>query len=103
MIVGHLSVAPSAAHAAAGTGSTDIPTRRECRIGQGRGAVAGQLDDRRSHYLHARAAHTAALIARPQPWRGAMEIDRLTDAIHLRDRVNRRDLSDSGHELNART
>ena len=83
--------------------NTDIRTRIGCRIGKCRDSVTGPLDDRRSHYLHARAAEVAALLARPEPWRGAMENDRLTEAIQLRDRVNAHYLNDSVHQLKTRT
>jgi hypothetical protein len=83
--------------------NTDIRTRIGCRIGQCRNSVTGPLDDRRSHYLHARAADTAALLARPEAWRGSLEIDRLTEAIQLRDRINEHYLSDSVHQLKTRT
>ena len=37
------------------------------------------------------------------PWRGAMEIDRLNEAIGLRERVNEHYLSDDVHQLGTRT
>lgn len=83
--------------------NTDIRTRIGCRIGKCRDSVIGPLDDRRGHYLHARAAEVAALLARPEPWRGAMEVDRLTEAIQLRDRVNEHYLNASVHQLKTRT
>lgn len=83
--------------------NTDIRTRIGCRIGSCRNSVTGPLDDRRVHYLHARAHEVAAMLARPAPWRGAMEVDRLTEAIHLRERVNQHYLTDSVHELKTRT
>jgi hypothetical protein len=83
--------------------NTDIRTRIGCRSGHRRNSVTGPLDDRRSHYLHARAGDVAALLARPEPWRGAMEIDRLTEALQLRDRVNEHYVSDSVHQLKTRT
>jgi predicted solute-binding protein len=43
------------------------------------------------------------MLARPAPWRGAMEVDRLTEAIQLRERVNQHYLTDSVHELKTRT
>lgn len=45
----------------------------------------------------------AETLRRPQQWRGAMEIDRLTEAISLRDRVNQHYLSDDVHKLRTRT
>jgi hypothetical protein len=83
--------------------NTDIRTRIGCRIGNCRNSVTGPLDDRRGHYLHTRAAEVAALIARPDRWRGAMEVDRLTEAIQLRDRVNLHYLNASVHQLKTRT
>ena len=83
--------------------NTDIRTRIGCRIGNCRDSVTGPVDDRRGHYLHARAAEVAALIARPDRWRGAMEVDRLTEAIQLRDRVNLHYLNASVHQLKTRT
>ncbi|MFV1365891.1 hypothetical protein AAHH97_21015 [Mycolicibacterium elephantis] len=83
--------------------NTDIRTRIGCRIGTCRHSITGPLDDRRSHYLHARDDEVGALLARPRSWRGAMEVDRLTEAIQLRDRVNEHYLGGSVHELKTRT
>ncbi|OFJ54559.1 hypothetical protein [Mycolicibacterium grossiae] len=82
---------------------TDIRTRVGCRIGSCRNSVTGPLDDRRAHYLHSRASEVAEMLRRPAPWRGAMEIDRLNEAIGLRDRVNEHYLSDDVHKLGTRT
>lgn len=82
---------------------TDIRTRVGCRIGSCRNSVTGPLDDRRAHYLHSRSAEVAEMLSRPKPWRGAMEIDRLTEAISLRERVNEHYLSDDVHKLGTRT
>lgn len=82
---------------------TDIRTRIGCRIGSCRTSVTGPLDDRRVHYLHSRAGEVAEMLARPAPWRGSMEIDRLTEAIQLRDRVNEHYLSDDVRKLGTRT
>ena len=83
--------------------NTDIRTRIGCRTGSCGNSITGPLDDRRAHYLHARSVEVAALLARPAPWRGAMENDRLTEAIHLRERINEHYLSDSFHQLKTRT
>lgn len=82
---------------------TDIRTRVGCRIGSCRSSVTGPLDNRRAHYLHSRSAEVAEMLSRPAPWRGAMEIDRLTEAISLRERVNEHYLSDDVHKLGTRT
>ncbi|SIN53610.1 Uncharacterised protein [Mycobacteroides abscessus subsp. abscessus] len=82
---------------------TDIRTRVGCRIGSCRNSVTGPLDDRRAHYLHSRASEVAEMLRRPAPWRGAMEIDRLNEAIGLRERVNEHYLSDDVHKLGTRT
>ncbi|OBH20429.1 hypothetical protein [Mycolicibacter sinensis] len=82
---------------------TDIRTRVGCRIGACRNSVTGPLDDRRAHYLHSRASEVAEMLRRPAPWRGAMEIDRLNEAIALRERVNEHYLSDDVHKLGTRT
>ena len=60
---------------------TGIRTRVGCRIGSCRNSVTGPLDDRRAHYLHSRSSEVAEMLRRPAPWRGAMEIDRLNEAI----------------------
>jgi len=62
---------------------TDIRTRVGCRIGSCRNSVTGPLDDRRAHYLHSRSNEVAEMLRRPAPWRGAMEVDRLNEAIGL--------------------
>jgi hypothetical protein len=82
---------------------TDIRTRVGCRIGSCRNSVTGPLDDRRAHYLHSRSGEVAGMLRRPAPWRGAMEIDRLNEAIGLRERVNDHYLSDDVHKLGTRT
>ncbi|GAB5901799.1 hypothetical protein OKHIL_76100 [Mycolicibacterium mageritense] len=82
---------------------TDIRTRVGCRIGSCGNSVTGPLDNRRAHYLHSRSAEVAEMLSRPAPWRGAMEIDRLTEAISLRERVNEHYLSDDVHKLGTRT
>ncbi len=82
---------------------TDIRTRVGCRIGSCGTSVTGPLDNRRTHYLHSRSNEVAEMLKRPPPWRGAMEIDRLTVAIGLRERVNRHYLSDDVHTLGTRT
>ncbi|OBB99946.1 MULTISPECIES: hypothetical protein [unclassified Gordonia (in: high G+C Gram-positive bacteria)] len=82
---------------------TDIRTRVGCRIGSCRNSVTGPLDDRRAHYLHARSGEVAETLRRPAPWRGAMEVDRLTEAIALRDRVNEHYLSEDVRKLGTRT
>ncbi|GAB4927316.1 hypothetical protein BJP78_24870 [Mycobacterium avium subsp. hominissuis] len=82
---------------------TDIRTRIGCRIGSCRNSVTGPLDDRRAHYLHSRSREVSDMLARPAPWRGAMEIDRLTEAIQLRERVNEHYLSDEVRKLGTRT
>lgn len=82
---------------------TDIRTRVGCRIGSCRNSVTGPLDDRRAHYLHSRSSEVAEMLRRPAPWRGAMEIDRLNEAIGLRERVNEHYLSDDVHKLGTRT
>ena len=82
---------------------TDIRTRVGCRIGSCHNSVTGPLDDRRAHYLHSRASEVAEMLRRPAPWRGAMEIDRLTEAIGLRERVNEHYLSDEVRKLGTRT
>ncbi|WP_152981353.1 hypothetical protein [Mycobacterium intracellulare] len=82
---------------------TDIRTRIGCRIGSCRNSVTGPLDDRRAHYLHSRSHEVADMLARPAPWRGAMEIDRLTEAIQLRERVNEHYLTDEVRKLGTRT
>lgn len=82
---------------------TDIRTRVGCRLGSCRTSVTGPLDDRRGHYLHSRASEVAQTLSRPAPWRGAMEVDRLTEAIELRERVNQHYLSDDVHKLGTRT
>lgn len=82
---------------------TDIRTRVGCRIGACRNSVTGPLDDRRAHYLHSRASEVAEMLRRPAPWRGAMEIDRLNEAIGLRERVNEHYLSDDVYKLGTRT
>lgn len=82
---------------------TDIRTRVGCRIGACGNSVTGPLDDRRGHYLHSRSSEMAETLRRPAQWRGAMEIDRLTEAIGLRDRVNQHYLSDDVHKLGTRT
>ncbi len=82
---------------------TDIRTRVGCRIGTCRNSVTGPLDDRRAHYLHSRSNEVAEMLRRPAPWRGAMEIDRLNEAIGLRERVNEHYLSDDVHKLGTRT
>ena len=82
---------------------TDIRTRVGCRIGSCRNSVTGPLDDRRAHYLHSRSSEVAEMLRRPAPWRGAMEIDRLTEAIGLRERVNDHYLSDEVRKLGTRT
>ena len=43
------------------------------------------------------------MLRRPAPWRGAMEIDRLTEAIGLRERVNAHYLNDDVRKLGTRT
>ncbi|MEE3755462.1 hypothetical protein [Mycobacterium intracellulare] len=65
--------------------------------------MTGPLDDRRAHYLHARSSEVAETLRRPAPWRGAMEVDRLTEAIALRDRVNEHYLSEDVRKLGTRT
>ena len=82
---------------------TDIRTRVGCRIGSCRNSVTGPLDDRRAHYLHSRSNEVAEMLRRPAPWRGAMEVDRLNEAIGLRERVNAHYLSDDVHKLGTRT
>jgi hypothetical protein len=82
---------------------TDIRTRVGCRIGSCRNSVTGPLDDRRAHYLHSRSNEVAEMLRRPAPWRGAMEVDRLNEAIGLRERVNEHYLSDDVHKLGTRT
>lgn len=82
---------------------TDIRTRIGCRIGSCRNSVTGPLDDRRAHYLHSRSHEVADMLTRPAPWRAAMEIDRLTEAIQLRERVNEHYLSDEVRKLRTRT
>lgn len=82
---------------------TDIRTRVGCRIGSCRTSVTGPLDDRRAHYLHSRSNEVAEMLRRPAPWRGAMEVDRLNEAIGLRERVNEHYLSDDVHKLGTRT
>jgi hypothetical protein len=82
---------------------TDIRTRVGCRIGTCRNSVTGPLDNRRAHYLHSRSSEVAETLRRPAPWRGAMEIDRLNEAIALRERVNNHYLSDEVHKLGTRT
>lgn len=82
---------------------TDIRTRVGCRIGLCRNSVTGPLDNRWAHYLHARSNEMAETLRRPAPWRGAMEIDRLTEAIGLRERVNKHYLSKEVHKLGTRT
>jgi hypothetical protein len=82
---------------------TDIRTRIGCRIGSCRNSVTGPLDDRHGHYLHSRSYEVADMLARPAPWRGAMEIDRLTEAIQLRERVNEHYLTDEVRKLKTRT
>ncbi|CQD22740.1 hypothetical protein BN1232_05722 [Mycobacterium lentiflavum] len=54
-------------------------------------------------YLHSRAGEVAEMLARPAPWRGSMEIDRLTESIQLRDHVNEHYLSDDVRKLGTRT
>lgn len=82
---------------------TDIRTRVGCRLGSCRDSVTGPLDDRRAHYLHSRAAEIAEMLQRPAPWRGAMEVDRLVEAISLRERVNEHYLSNDVRKLVTRT
>lgn len=82
---------------------TDIRTRIGCRIGSCRNSVTGPLDDRRAHYLHSRSHEVAELLARPVQWRRAMEIDRLNEAITLRERVNDHYLTDDVRKLEMRT
>lgn len=82
---------------------TDIRTRVGCRVGSCRNSVTGPLDDRRAHYLHSRSNEVAEMLRRPAPWRGAMEVDRLNEAIGLRERVNEHYLSDDVHKLGTRT
>jgi len=82
---------------------TDIRTRVGCRIGSCRNSVTGPLDNRWAHYLHSRSNEMAETLRRPPQWRGAMEIDRLTEAIALRERVNEHYLSDDVHKLHTRT
>lgn len=82
---------------------TDIRTRVGCRIGSCHNSVTGPLDDRRAHYLHSRSSEVVEMLRRPAPWRGAMEIDRLNEAIGLRERVNEHYLSDDVHKLGTRT
>jgi hypothetical protein len=84
-------------------GNNDIRTRTGWRSGSCRNGATGPLDDRQVHYLYARAHQVAAMLATPAPWRGAMEVDRLTQAIQLRERVNKHYLTDSIHELKTRT
>lgn len=43
------------------------------------------------------------MLLRPAQWRGAMEIDRLTEAIQLRERVNEHYLTDQVRKLGTRT
>jgi hypothetical protein len=45
----------------------------------------------------------AEMLRRPAPWRGAMEIGRLNEAIGLRERVNKHYLSDDVRKLGTRT
>lgn len=82
---------------------TDIRTRVGCRIGSCGNSVTGPLDARRAHYLHSRSREVAEMLARPAPWRGAMEIDRLTEAVGLRERVNEHYLTKDVHKLGTRT
>lgn len=82
---------------------SDIRTRLGCRIDACGQSLLGPVDDYRSHYMHARAADVAALIATPEPWRAKRETDRLLRAIELRELVNAGYRSAEDSELQTRT
>ncbi|MEW2010991.1 hypothetical protein AB0300_16095 [Microbacterium sp. NPDC078814] len=82
---------------------SDVRTRLGCRIDACGQSLLGPLDDYRSHYMHARAAEVANLLATPEPWRAKRETDRLTRAIELRELVNSSYRADNDPQLNTRT
>lgn len=93
----------SMARAKALLAHSDIRTRLGCRIDACGRSLLGPVDDHRSHYMHARAADVASLIATPGPWRAKRETDRLLRAIELRELVNGGYRADGDPELKTRT
>lgn len=84
--------------------NTDLRTKIGCRIDECGRSVAGQSNDPRMHYLHARAAEMADMLAQPAaPWRVKTETDRLRRALDLRQMVNDRYLPEGAKPLKTRT
>ncbi len=84
-------------------GHTDIRTRIGCRIGACADSIAGPLQDHKTHYMHARAAEMAELVAKPAPWRVPIELDRIQRAFDLRRLVNEQYRGNGQPELKTRT
>lgn len=82
---------------------TDIRGRLGCRIDRCGASIRGPLEDARGHYLHARSNDMAQLLQRPARWRATLEIERLRQAVTLRERINAHYLTDGVSELKTRT
>lgn len=84
--------------------NTDVRTKIGCRIDECGRSVAGPSNDPRMHYLHARAAEMADMLAQPAAaWRAKAEMDRLRRALDLREMINDRYLPEGASPLKTRT
>jgi hypothetical protein len=84
--------------------NTDLRTKIGCRIDECGSSVAGPSNDPRMHYLHARAAEIADMLAQPAAaWRAKAEMDRLRRALDLREMINARYLPEGARPIKTRT
>jgi hypothetical protein len=80
---------------------TAIRSRLVCTIGSCAADIRGPVKDPRTHYLHSRTALVDETRARPERWRPAQELMRLTKAIEFRENLNRHYLGEKQLKLRA--
>ncbi|MBD3915085.1 hypothetical protein IEZ25_10705 [Nocardioides hwasunensis] len=67
---------------------SDLRVRIGCRVGSCGTSVLGPVLDVRGHYLHSRDLEVATLMAKPAGWRPTAELQRLRQALTLRNQIN---------------
>ena len=80
---------------------TTIRSRLVCTIGRCAADIRGPVNDPRTHYLHSRTALIDETRSRPERWRPAQELLRLTKAIDFRENLNRNYLAEKPLKLRA--